>query len=166
MADKNCQDERAAVTGSHGRSSARLAAVQALYQMDLAQTDLNEVIAEFTAHRIGSAVDVPELEAADHEYFSDLLHGVMKDQREIDPLIDAQLAKGWRLVRIDKTLRAILRAGTFELIKQDEVPVAVVVNEYIDIAHAFFDGDEPKVVNGVLDALARKVRRGNAAEGG
>ena len=161
MVNKASQPSGATGSNTQGRSAARLAAVQALYQMDLAQTDLNDVIAEFMAHRIGSADVAPELEAADQQYFSHLLHGVMHDQRKIDPLIDAQLATGWRLVRIDKTLRAILRAGTFELIEQHDVPVAVVVNEYIDVAHAFFDGDEPKVVNGVLDALAQKVRPGD-----
>jgi len=163
MTNKVSQPNDAAASSSQGRSAARLAAVQALYQMDLAQTDLNEVIAEFLDHRIGSAENAPELEAADQKYFSELLHGVMQDQRKIDPLIDDQLATGWRLVRIDKTLRAILRAGTYELIKQHDVPIAVVVNEYIDVAHAFFDGDEPKVVNGVLDALARKVRAADSA---
>lgn len=153
-------------SNSRGRSAARLAAVQALYQMDLAETDLNEVIAEFMAHRIGRAADVPELEDADRQHFIEVLQGVMKAQRAIDPLIDAQLAKGWRLMRIDKTLRAILRAGTYELMERHDVPAAVVVNEYIDVAHAFFDGDEPKVVNGVLDALARKVRSAEPAGDG
>ncbi|MBX9925095.1 MAG: transcription antitermination factor NusB [Hyphomicrobiaceae bacterium] len=98
------------------------------------------------------------LEGADIQYFADLMRGVVRRQRDIDPMIDHYLAEGWRLVRIDSTLRAILRAATFELLERTDVPVRVVISEYINIAHAFFDGDEPKVVNGVLDRIARKAR--------
>ena len=82
----------------------------------------------------------------------------MREQLEIDPLIDQQLAEGWRLTRVDSILRAILRAGVYELMFRDDVPARVVITEYIDIAHAFFAGDEPKVVNGVLDRLGHKIR--------
>jgi N utilization substance protein B len=142
------------------RSQARLAAVQALYQMDLAETDLGEVIREFETHRLG--VDAGEEIAGqpDAEHFARVLNGVIKHQREIDPMLDQQLATGWRLVRIDSIVRAILRAAALELMELSDVPARVVISEYIDVAHAFFEDDEPKVVNGILDQLARKLRPG------
>ena len=152
------------------RSQARLAAVQALYQMDLVETDLAAVIEEFKAHRLGreadNGADAGTGGEADPEHFADVLKGVVRRQREIDPMIDRQLAQGWRLTRIDSILRAILRAGAFELIELAHVPSRVVISEYIDVAHAFFEGDEPRVVNGVLDALARKLRPGDLPERG
>ena len=152
------------------RSQARLAAVQALYQMDLAETDLGAVIEEFKAHRLGreadNGVDAGTGGEADPEHFASVLRGVVRRQREIDPMIDRQLAQGWRLTRIDSILRAILRAGAFELIELGDVPPRVVISEYIDVAHAFFAGDEPRVVNGVLDALARRLRPGDLPERG
>ena len=148
-----------AATGAQpaARSVSRLAVVQGLYQMDMAQTDLNEVIQQFTLVRFGEQARF-DFADADLGFFGDLLRGVVQHQREIDPLLDAQLAKGWRLNRIDSILRAVLRAGAFELGHRPDVPTAVVINEYVEVAHAFFSGDEPKVVNGVLDQLARKLR--------
>lgn len=140
------------------RSAARLGAVQALYQMDLAQTDLDDVIGEFLAARVGRKAEDRALKDADTAFFGDVLKGVVRRQREIDPLIDQQLAQGWRLTRIDSILRAVLRAGVFELLERTDVPARVVINEYILVAHAFFSDDEPRVVNGVLDRLARRLR--------
>lgn len=153
------------------RSIARTAAVQALYQMDMAGTDLNQVIEEFqrvrfTADTLTSdasdarnEIDPDEkAEGADAQFFADILRGVVRRQRDIDPMIDLQLAEGWRLVRVDSILRAILRAGVFELMERTDVPARVAINEYINVAHAFFDEEEPRVVNGVLDRIARKVR--------
>jgi N utilization substance protein B len=142
------------------RPAARLAAVQALYQMDLAGTDLIDVIAEFNAMRFGDEAEDSPVKDADRGFFADLLKGVVRRQREIDPLVDAQLAEGWRLTRIDAILRAILRAGTLELIERSDVPTRVVITEYVNVAHAFLEGDEPRVVNAVLDRLARKLRPG------
>jgi N utilization substance protein B len=150
--------------GQLARSQARLAAVQALYQMDLAGTDLAEVIDEFNTHRLGEASEDRTVAGADAEHFARILHGVVRRQKELDPVIDAQLASGWRLVRVDAILRAILRAGAFELIEETGVPPRVVINEYVNVAHAFFAADEPRVVNGVLDALARKLRPGTLPE--
>jgi len=150
--------------GPLARSQARLAAVQALYQMDMAGTDLAEVIDEFTTHRIGELAEERTVAGADPEHFARILHGVVRRQKELDPVIDGQLASGWRLVRVDAILRAILRAGAFELVEEADVPVRVVINEYVEVAHAFFAGDEPRVVNGVLDALARKLRPGALPE--
>jgi N utilization substance protein B len=148
------------------RSQARLAAVQALYQMDLAQTDLAAVIDEFKAHRLGADLGDATAAEADPEHFVAVLQGVVRRQRDIDPIIDSQLAQGWRLTRIDSIVRAILRAGAFELMELAEVPARVVISEYIEVAHAFFEGEEPKVVNGVLDGIARKLRPGELPEKG
>ena len=160
------------------RSIARTAAVQALYQMDLAGTDLNQVIEEFQAVRFAAhaltsgasdaATDIDpdeKAEGADTQFFADILRGVVRRQRDIDPMIDIQLAEGWRLIRVDSILRAILRAGVFELMERQDVPARVVINEYINVAHAFFDDEEPRVVNGVLDKIARKLRGGDIRAG-
>jgi N utilization substance protein B len=140
------------------RSAARLAAVQALYQMDMTGIDLNEVVAEFEAHRLGQEVEGCRFREAEAEFFRDLVQGVVREQLRIDPLIDKQLAQGWRLTRVDSILRAILRAGAFELLARNDVPAKVIISEYVDIAHAFFAEDEPKAVNGILDKLAHRAR--------
>jgi transcription antitermination protein NusB len=140
------------------RTAARVAAVQALYQMDMAGTDLNAVIDEFVRLRFPRAPGDEAASGADPTYFTELLRGVVRRQRDIDPLVDEQLAQGWRLKRIDAIMRAILRAGVFELMERADVPARVVINEYINVAHSFFSEDEPKVVNGVLDQLARRLR--------
>jgi N utilization substance protein B len=142
----------------NARSAARTAAVQALYQMDLAGTDLNGVIDEFVTLRFPAEEGDEAVKGADATFFADILRGVVRRQRDIDPLVDQQLATGWRLVRVDSILRAILRAGSFELLERADVPARVVINEYINVAHAFFDEDEPKVVNGILDRIARRLR--------
>jgi N utilization substance protein B len=140
------------------RTAARVAAVQALYQMDLAGTDLNDVIAEFIEERFSAGNRDETIAGADRVFFADILRAVVRRQREIDPMIDEQLAIGWRLVRVDSILRAILRGGVAELLDRDDVPARVAINEYVNVAHVFFDDDEPRVVNGVLDKLARKLR--------
>jgi N utilization substance protein B len=146
------------------RSAARLAAVQGLYQMDVASTDIKDVIRDLTREALRDAASdetdtegVPEIDL-DETFLAEILRGVVRLQRDIDPLVDKQLAAGWRLARVDSTLRAILRAGVFELMERTEVPARVVITEYIEIAHSFFGQDEPRVVNGVLDKLARKLR--------
>lgn len=140
------------------RSAARLAAVQALYQMDLAHTDLNDVIDEFCEHRLSSDMDGAEFNDVDSDFFRDILSGVVREQKSIDPLLNNQLAEGWRLTRIDSILRAILRSGAYELQNRPDVPAKVIINEYVDVAHAFFADDEPGVVNGILDKIAKTVR--------
>jgi len=147
-------------SGSLSRSRARLAAVQALYQMDLAETDLGAVLQEFSANPLVDDAEANGLGQPDADHLARVLKGVVARQREIDPLIDQQLATGWRLVRIDSIVRAILRAAAFELIELADVPARVVISEYVEVENAFFEGDEPKVVNGVLDQLARKLREG------
>ncbi|MBX2805511.1 MAG: transcription antitermination factor NusB [Hyphomicrobiales bacterium] len=140
------------------RGTARLAAVQAMYQMDVAQTDAVAVIRQFVRYHFGHDIEGAYYDRADEPFFEDLVMGVVREQLVIDPLISRHLAEGWRLSRIDSILRAILRAATYELKDRNEVPFKVIINEYLDVAHAFFGGDEPRVVNGILDSIARDVR--------
>ncbi|MCJ7528371.1 MAG: transcription antitermination factor NusB [Methyloceanibacter sp.] len=140
------------------RSAARFATVQALYQMDMTGIDLNEVIAEFEVHRLGKEIEGCQYADAEAAFFRDLVKGVVREQLKIDPLIDKQLAEGWRLTRVDSILRAILRAGAYEILKRNDVPARVIISEYVDIAHAFFADEEPKVVNGILDKLGHRAR--------
>jgi len=135
-----------------------MAAVQALYQMDLASTDLTDVIAQFVTHRFGAEGEGATSETADQLFFSELLRGVVRRQRDIDPMLDARLAAGWRLNRLDSILRATLRAAAFELIERRDIPAKVVISEYVNVAKDFFSGEEPKVVNAVLDKIAREQR--------
>ena len=142
------------------RGAARLAAVQALYQMDLAATPLNEALAQFETHWIGREVEGDEYLPAEAAHFRDIVRGVVDDQRRLDPMIDEALSKGWPLKRIETVIRAILRAGVYELDRKRDVPARVVVSEYVDVAHAFVDRDETGMVNAVLDQLARELRAG------
>ena len=147
-------EQTKALDKTNRRSNARLAAVQALYQMDIAQTDLTDVLDEFQKHRLGKEVEGEEMSKADIAFFRDLLSGIINEQRNLDPVIDTHLAEDWRLNRIDSTLRAILRAGAYELICRKDVPPNVVMSEYVDVARAFFENDEPKVVNAVLQKVS------------
>lgn len=140
------------------RSSARLGAVQALYQMDIAQRPMHEVLAEYATIRQGEHFDDGDIGEADYPFLKSIVEGVVEHQREIDKATNACLAQGWNLDRVDATLRAILRAGAFELIFRADVPPRVSIDEYVHVASAFYDGPEPKFVNAALDALARKRR--------
>ena len=140
------------------RGAARLAAVQALYQMDIAATPLDEALAQFETHWIGREVEGDEYLPAEAAHFRDVVRGVVDDQRRLDPMIDEALSKGWPLKRIETVIRAILRAGAYELDRKRDVPARVVVTEYADVAHAFVDREETGMVNAVLDQLARQLR--------
>ncbi|MDB5592404.1 transcription antitermination factor NusB [Enterovirga sp.] len=142
------------------RSAARLAAVQALYQMDVAGKGVTDAMAEFEAFWMGREVEGVSFKQAENAFFRQLLIGTVEHQREIDPTLDRALASGWPLARIEAVLRAILRAGGYELGFRKDVPARVVISEYVDIAHSFYSGDEPGLVNGVLDSVAREVRKG------
>ena len=146
------------VRPANKRGTARLAAAQALYQMEIAGSELGDVIAEFEAFRLGKEVDGLQFREADAAFFRDIVSGVVREQRRIDPAVHLALTEDWPLKRIDVTLRAILRAGTYELIARKDVPARVVITEYVDVAKAFFGEDEPGIVNGVLDRLARDFR--------
>ena len=142
------------------RSVARLAAVQALYQMEVSAAGAETVIREFSEHRFdrdSDGGDAP-LATADEAFFADLVRGVVEAQGQIDKAIVKRLAEGWRLERIDATVRAILRAGAYELAHRPDVPLEVVIDEYVELTKSFFDGPEPGFVNGSLDAVARDVR--------
>jgi N utilization substance protein B len=140
------------------RGAARLAAVQALYQMDLGGATLPDVLAEFESYRLGKEVDGDQYRIADPAFFRDIVAGVVRTQATLDPIVHTALTGGWPLARIDVTLRAILRAGAYELANRADVPARVVIAEYVDIAKAFFEDDVPGMVNGVLDTLARRLR--------
>ena len=140
------------------RSAARLAAVQALYQMETAGQGVEATIREFKEHRLGGEIEGEPVHAADAVFFADILRGAVETQQRLDPYLQRQLADGWRLSRLDATVRAILRAGLYEMIRRPDVPYKVVINEYVDIANAFFEGDEPGFINAVLDAAARQAR--------
>jgi N utilization substance protein B len=140
------------------RGAARLAAVQALYQMDLAGTGLNEILAQFESHWIGREVEGAQYLPAEAAFFRDIVGGVLREQLRLDPLIDDALSKGWPLKRIETVLRAVMRAGAYELDHRRDVPARVIVSEYVDVAHAFVEGDETGMINAVLDQLARQMR--------
>ncbi|EJC70454.1 transcription antitermination factor NusB [Rhizobium johnstonii] len=146
------------VKTANQRGAARLAAVQALYQMDVGGTGVLEIVAEYEAHRLGQEIDGETYLKADAAWFRSIVSGVVRDQVRLDPLIAAALQDDWALSRLDSTVRAILRAGVFEITDRKDVPVAVIVTEYVEIAQAFFDDDEPKLVNAVLDRIAKQVR--------
>jgi N utilization substance protein B len=140
------------------RGAARLAAVQALYQMDIAGAGINDVIAEFESHWIGGEVEGEKYLPAEAAFFRDVVSGVVRDQARIDPLIDDALSRGWPLKRIDAILRAVLRAGAYELEHRKDIPGRVVVSEYVDVANAFVDREETGMVNAVLDQIGRQFR--------
>lgn len=153
------------VKPANQRGAARLAAVQALYQMDIAGSGVLEVVAEYEAHRLGQEVDGDTYLKADASWFRSIVSGVVRDQVKIDPVIRGALQEDWPLSRLDSTLRAILRAGTFEILERKDVPIPVIVTEYVEIAQAFFEGEEPKIVNAVLDRIAKQVRGPTAKMG-
>ena len=147
------------MSSAEQRSSARLAAVQALYQMEVADKGLNDILAEFEAHWIGQEVEGDQYKPAELAFFRDVVSGVLADQLAIDRKLDqALLSKGWPLRRVEALMRAILRAGLYELKARTDVPARVAIKEYVDIAGAFFAREESGMINAVLDSLARETR--------
>ncbi|MDQ3077836.1 MAG: transcription antitermination factor NusB [Pseudomonadota bacterium] len=146
------------MTRSQSRSAARLAAVQALYQQEMEGITTARLIHEFHDHRLGATIgDVTYVEA-EQSFFDDLVTGTSARQAEIDALIGDRLAEGWTLTRLDKPMKALLRVGAYELLARPDVPVASVITEYVDVAHAFYDKRETGFVNGLLDAIAKVAR--------
>jgi N utilization substance protein B len=147
------------------RSIARLAAVQALYQMELGGAGVEAVVREFADHRFGEPApddqgsDQTPLTGADEAFFADIVRGVVADQGALDRAIVRRLAVNWKLDRLDATVRAILRAGAFELGHRPDVPVEVAIDEYVELAKAFFGSTEAGFVNGALDSIARDLRK-------
>jgi N utilization substance protein B len=149
-------------TRSRSRSAARLAAVQALYQQEMEGTPLPRLIHEFHDHRLGATIEGATYHEAERDFFDDIVSGTDARRDEIDALIGQRLAEGWTLDRLDRPMRAILRAGAYELIARPDVPVGSVISEYVDVAHAFYDKRESGFVNGLLDAIAKKARSAQA----
>jgi N utilization substance protein B len=143
---------------SRSRSAARLAAVQALYQQEMEGTPLPRLLKEFHDHRIGATIEDEQYHEAEIDFFDDIVTGVDARRDEIDQAIGVKLASGWSLDRLDRPMRAILRAGAYELIARADVPVGSVISEYVDVAHAFYDKRESGFVNGLLDSIAKEVR--------
>ena len=148
---------------SQSRSTARLAAVQALYQQQMENTPLAKLLDEFHQHRLGREVDDEDHDGevyadAEVDFFDDIVRGVDARREEIDEVLTGKLADGWTLARLDKTMLQVLRGGAYELMARADVPTASAISEYVDVAKAFFDDREAKFVNGILDAVAKDVR--------
>jgi N utilization substance protein B len=139
------------------RGAARLAAVQALYQMDVGRQTLEDTLSQFNTHMLGREIEGEQYLPADADFFRQIVTGVIKSQLDIDPTIDKSLSNDWPVGRIDATLRAILRAAAFELLRRRDIPQGVVISEYVDIAKAFYEDDAPGLVHGVLDTIAKQV---------
>ncbi len=140
------------------RRAARLAAVQATYQIELAGADVEAVLNEFLKHRLAPGAADPDFAEVDRVLFGDLVRGIAERRQELDRLLAGHLTEGWALERLEQVLAAILRAGTYELLVRTDVPPRVALNEYVELAHAFYAGKEPGFVNGVLDRIARELR--------
>ena len=140
------------------RAAARLGAVQALYQMDISGSDVGETLAQFSSRALGENFDDGDCGEADYKHLREVVDGVVREQKTIDPQVDQILDKAWPLHRLDSTVRAILRAAAYELMFMEKVPARVAISEYVDVADAFFEKEEPRFVNGVLDRLARMRR--------
>jgi N utilization substance protein B len=143
---------------SRSRSAARLAAVQALYQQEMEGTPTARLLKEFHDHRLGATIEDERYHDAEQDFFDDVVTGVEARRTDLDAAISSKLASGWTLERLDRPMRAILRAGAYELIARPDVPAASVISEYVDVAHAFYDKRESGFVNGLLDAIAKQVR--------
>ena len=139
------------------RGAARLAAVQALYQMDVGRQTLEDTLSQISAHMLGREVEGEQYLPADADFFKQIVTGVIRSQLDIDPTIDKALSNDWPVGRIDATLRAILRAAAFELLRRRDIPAGVVITEYVDIAKAFYEDDAPGLVHGVLDTIAKQL---------
>ncbi|MBX3593154.1 transcription antitermination factor NusB [Sphingomonas sp.] len=147
-----------AKTRSKARAAARLAAVQALYQQEMEKTPLPQLLTEFHHHRLGATIEDVEYADADPTFFDDIVKGVDARREEIDALIAAKLSDDWNFDRLDRPMRQILRAGTYELLARKDVPTGAAISEYLDVTDAFYDRREKGFVNGLLDAIAKQVR--------
>jgi len=152
VANLNAKQRRA-------RTVSRLAAVQALYQMEMTGAGVEAVIREFSDHRFDRDIEGELLAQADEEFFADLIRGAVGEQAQIDKAVTARLASNWKLDRLDATARAILRAGAWELMRRPDVPLEVAIDEYVEIAKSFFEGPEPGFINGALDGIAKDAKR-------
>ncbi len=143
---------------AQSRSTARLGAVQALYQWDMETIGLEKLLHEFHEHRLGAVIEDAQYAEAENSFFDDLVSGTIARISEIDAHVTARLADGWSLDRLDKPMKACLRVGAYELLARADVPVGSVISEYVDVAKAFYDAKETGFVNGILDAVGKAVR--------
>ena len=143
---------------SKARAAARLAAVQALYQQEMEKTPLPKLLTEFHQHRLGATIEDAEYIDADADFFDDIVQGVDARRDEIDALIASKLSSDWSFDRLDRPMRQILRAGTYELLARNDVPTGAAISEYLDVTDAFYDRREKGFVNGILDAVAKEAR--------
>ena len=143
---------------SKPRSAARLAAVQALYQLEMEGTPMAQLLHEFHEHRLGATIEDVTYARAEVDFFNDVVKGVDARRDEIDAAIAAKLSEGWSIDRLDRPMRQIIRAGTYELLARNDLPAGVIINEYVDVADAFYAKREKGFVNGVLDAIAKLIR--------
>jgi N utilization substance protein B len=154
------EDQREQPSGAvRRRSVARLGAVQALYQLALSPgLGVDSVVGEFVHHRLGREIDGEVYGEADEALFGDLVRGVMRHREQLDQTISAALSEEWPLLRLETILRLVIEGGAYELAHRPDIPPRVTLSEYVAIAHAFFDGKEPALANGVLNRLARALR--------
>lgn len=154
-----------ASAGHRRRSAARLIGVQALYEIDVTGTAADPVLLEFVANRWRNTLEGTELTEPDMAFFADLVQGVCANLPQLDKWAQNALTD-LSLDRLEVLLRVILRAGTFELAFRPDIPAKVVVNEYVDVGHAFLGAKETALVNAVLDSVARTVRRDHPGSAG
>lgn len=147
------------------RKAARLAATQALYQIDVSTTGVETVIGEFVEHRLGEEIDGVRYVAADPQLFSDIVRGAVHRRADVDGMLSRALEPRFQLDRIEVLLRAILRAGAYELFAHHDTHARILISEYVDVARAFYAAREPGMVNGVLDHVARALRSEELAAG-
>lgn len=146
------------------RTAARLAAVQAIFQGMVSETPVSQILGEFVDHRLGTDSETGDAVEVDREHFVALVRGTDTEREQLDGMIEAVMAEGWSMARLDRVLHAILRAGGYELLAMPDVPPRVTINEYVEIARDFFEGKEPAFVNGALDKIARTLRPEELAE--
>jgi len=148
---------------TRARAAARLAAVQALYQHDMESTPVPALLHEFHQHRLGATIEGDEYAEADVLFFDDVVRGAAARAGDLDAAIARRLPDNWPLNRLDRPMKAILRAGAYELSARPDVPMGAVISEYVDVAHAFYERREAGFVNAVLDAVGKDVRRAPAS---
>jgi N utilization substance protein B len=147
------------------RSAARLAAVQALYQIEQSGTPLDKVIAEFARHRFGEPIEGEAMVEPDAPLFGEIVRGTRLRSEEVDALVSGALDTQFSLARLDVLLRCVMQAGAWELLASLHVPAPIVISEYVNVTRAFFGGKEPAMVNAVLDRIARERRPGETSAG-
>lgn len=146
-------------TRSKSRSAARLAAVQALYQREMEKIPVPKLLHEFHHHRLGATIEGVEYADAEVDFFDDLVSGVAARESELDEAIAARLTADWSIDRLDRPMRQILRAGAYELAARIDVPTGSVISEYVDVTKAFYGQKEGGFVNGILDSVAKDLRK-------